>query len=204
MQQPKKLAAVPPAPPAPPDYLRLKSPEVPPFLENVLMVFANWIPEDARENLTVSTEPKTYPVDASETVKRNFRLRFVRERLEVIARLEYGLWLNGRLPFITPRELLLWRLRQYVEHIWAFELPEDKDLALIFNTTKLRASHVASASSRASGSHSSSRSHCGASIESSAAKTRSTGCCRLSTSTTKPTGRFSACRRAATSSTRTL
>ncbi|MBI2839443.1 MAG: hypothetical protein HYX75_14100 [Acidobacteria bacterium] len=126
------------------NFLRLKEPVVPEILDNVLLVFANSIPEDARPQCTIASMKAAYQPDADETAKRTFLLKFVRERLVMVSQREYGLWLNGRLPFITPRELLLWRMRQYVEYIWAFQLPDDDDLALIFNTTKLRASYMAS------------------------------------------------------------
>lgn len=128
----------------PQDFLDLSPPSIPRFLDNVLLVFAKTIPEDARSQCKIAKTGREYPTESSETVKRSFLVEFVRERLEMIAVREYALWLNGRLPFITPRELLLWRVRQYVEYIWAFQFPDDEDLALIFNTTKLRASHLAS------------------------------------------------------------
>jgi hypothetical protein len=128
----------------PEDFLDLRPPSIPRFLDNVLHVFVNGIPEDARPKCRIEATGLTCPVDGDGKSERTFLLEFVRERLDMVSRREYGLWLNGRLPFITPRELLLWRLRQYVEYIWAFQLPDDDDLALIFNTTKLRASHVAS------------------------------------------------------------
>ena len=128
----------------PENFLDLRAPSIPRFLDNVLRVFAKGIPEDARAQCSVKATRRKYPADGSEVAKRAFLVDFVRERLEMVARREYGLWLNGRLPFITPRELLVWRLRQYVEYVWAFQLPDDEDLALIFNTTKLRAGSVAS------------------------------------------------------------
>lgn len=128
----------------PAEFLNLAPPDVPGLLDNVLLVFTKSIPEDAQLQCKTVDPEEAFPAGASETVQRLFLLKFVRERLLMIARREYGLWLNGRLPFITPRELLVWRLRQYVEYIWAFQLPEDEDLALIFNTTKLRAGSVAS------------------------------------------------------------
>ena len=143
VEDPKKETEEEPLNDQPEDFLDLNPPSIPRILDNVLLVFANSIPEDARAQCKVQTTGKSYPDQASLIVKRAFLLGFVRERLEMIANLEYGLWLNGRLPFITPRELLLWRLRQYVEHVWAFQLPDDEDLALIFNTTKLRAARVA-------------------------------------------------------------
>jgi len=128
----------------PKDFLDLKPPSIPELLDNVLLVFAKSIPEDAWSQCKIEKTEEKFPAGDGEVRKRAFLVDFVRERLEMVSRREYGLWLNGRLPFITPRELLLWRLRQYVEYIWAFQLPDDEDLAMIFNTTKLRASYVAS------------------------------------------------------------
>jgi|GEM_PF-3535318 len=128
----------------PDEFLRLKPPEVPQMLDNVLLVFTKSIPQDAYPQCEIDATKMKFDKNASESAKRAFLLEFVRERLEMVARQEYGLWLNGRLPFITPRELLVWRLRQYVEYIWAFQLPENDDLSVIFNTTKLRAAGVAS------------------------------------------------------------
>ncbi len=126
----------------PEDFLDLKPPIVPEFLDNILLVFSKSIPADAWSQCKIKKTGREYPDDENESKNRAFLAEFVRERLEMVAGREYGLWLNGRLPFITPRELLLWRLRQYVEYIWAFQLPDDEDLALIFNTTKLRAAGV--------------------------------------------------------------
>jgi len=128
----------------PDEFLDLTPPVIPSLLDNVLLVFSNNIPEDAKLHCALKGSGVVYPEEGDEVGKRRHLLNFVRERLEMISRLEYNLWLNGRLPFVTPRELLLWRLRQYVEHIWAFHLPDDEDLAMIFNTTKMRAAHVAS------------------------------------------------------------
>jgi hypothetical protein len=108
------------------------------ILRNVRLVFAKNIPEDVRQHCTLKTKAK-YPETGDETEQKNHLVEFVSDRLEVISRYEYTRWLNGRLPFVTPRELLIWRLRQYVEYIWGFQLPADDDLAMIFNTTKMRA-----------------------------------------------------------------
>jgi hypothetical protein len=125
----------------PVDFLRLAPPPIPPLLDNVIHVFLNNIPKDALPYCALESG-KLFPTGADEFTARHHLMDFVHERLERIARLEYVLWLNGRLPFITPRELLVWRLRQYVEHIWAFQLPDDDDLGMIFNTTRMRAAHL--------------------------------------------------------------
>jgi hypothetical protein len=127
----------------PNQFLDLSPPSIPDLLENVILVFSNNIPEDAKPKCKLNTDAE-YPQKGDEVAQRQHLLGFVRERLELISRLEYTFWLNGRLPFVSPRELLLWRLRQYVEHIWAFQLPDDDDLAMIFNSTKMRAAHLSS------------------------------------------------------------
>jgi hypothetical protein len=126
----------------PDEFLALTPPVIPPLLDNVALVFLNNIPQDAKKHCKLS-DGAEYPEDEDETAKRRHLLSFVRERLELISRFEYMSWLNGRLPFVAPRELLIWRLRQDVEHIWAFQLPDDDDLAMIFNTTKMRAAQLA-------------------------------------------------------------
>src|SRR5262249_14520987 len=52
-------------------------------------------------------------------------------------------WINGQQPFVTPRELQLWRLRNYVQYIWFWSLPDDDDLAMIFNLTQRKAANLA-------------------------------------------------------------
>jgi hypothetical protein len=130
-----------PAPASNNNSFLAKRPDIPVLLDIVVLTFCNNIPNDAKSACTLGDGTK-YPAESDENDMRHHLFAFVRERLELISRLECALWLNGRLPFITPRELFLWRLRQYVEYIWAFQLPDDEDLALIFNSTKLRAGHL--------------------------------------------------------------
>lgn len=125
------------------DFLQVIPPEIPAMLDNVLMVFSKNIPDDAKSKCALN-DGTEYPEEGDETAKKRHLVNFVRDRLEIIARLEYTLWLNGRLPFITPRELFIWRLRQYVEYVWAFQLPDDDDLGMIFNSTRLRAAQLTS------------------------------------------------------------
>jgi hypothetical protein len=113
-------------------------------LENVISVFAKNIPQDVRKfcEFEENGEKIPYPQNGTENAKKQHLGNFVRKRLDQISLHEYMLWLNGRLPFITPRELLVWRLRQYVEYIWAFQLPDNDDLAMILNTTRARAAQI--------------------------------------------------------------
>lgn len=119
-------------------FPNLAPPDDDEILRNVRLVFAKNIPEDVRGHCTLKTGAK-YPETGDEADQKKHLADFVSERLDVISRFEYTRWLNGRLPFVTPRELLIWRLRQYVEFIWGFQLPDDDDLAMMFNTTKYRA-----------------------------------------------------------------
>jgi hypothetical protein len=123
------------------DFLQLNSPFIPKTLNNVLLVFSNNIPEDARAKCALNSGV-AFPVDGDPAEQRVHLLGFVSERLDMVSRRESALWLNGLLPFITPRELFIWRLRQYVEFIWAFQLPDDDDLSMIFNSTRLKAANL--------------------------------------------------------------
>lgn len=78
-----------------------------------------------------------------ETTPRPWLIDFVEQRLGELANYEYRQWVNGQQPFITFRELQLWRLQLYVQHIWFWNLPDDDDLAMIFNLTKRRAASLA-------------------------------------------------------------
>ena len=112
------------------------------FIDNVLTAFANGIP--ASSYASCALRDKKAPPDGSDAVRQAHLVKFVRERLEDLARLEYLLWINGQLPFISPRELMLWRLQQFARYIWAWQLPDDDDLAMIFNLTKRQAGNLVS------------------------------------------------------------
>jgi len=126
----------------PQEYLDIKLPDIRPIYENVISVFIKNVPDEAAIFYVLDSGEK-YPSKKNAVDRRKFLQTFIKESIDRIAKYEYSRWLNGRLPFITPKELLLWRLRQYVKYIWAYDLPDDEDIALIFNTTKTRASFLA-------------------------------------------------------------
>ena len=128
-------------------FFDVELPEVDPYMNNVLLTFVYGIPiecygfcvseESKRKNVKIDDLP-------SQEQKVPYLVHFVRERLMWLADYEYLTWINGQTPFITPRELQIWRLRQFVQFIWFWEVPDDEDLALIFNLTKIKASTLAS------------------------------------------------------------
>ncbi len=140
-------SANPPADPPrgkPPTNVRtlVPSPEVPEYLKQVLGLFVIAIPPDARK-LSVLQDKTAFPIHKGHDDQEKFLVLFVSEKLNSIARLEYGNWLNGLMPFVSPREIQIWRLRQFAEYIWDWNLPEDDDLATIFNLTKRQATNLA-------------------------------------------------------------
>lgn len=113
------------------------------YMHNVLLTFANNIPDDCHP-YCVSTKYKAYDSSLRGDSLQAFLRDFVEERLGKLADLEYRGWINGQQPFVTPRELQIWRLRQFVQFVWFWNLPDDDDLAMIFNLTKRRAANLAS------------------------------------------------------------
>ncbi|MES2697921.1 MAG: hypothetical protein V4773_30950 [Verrucomicrobiota bacterium] len=110
------------------------------WMKNVTQTFIHGIPFDDRHLCLV--DDKKFP-ETGESAQLSHLRRFVEQRLTQLAVREYSLWMNGRLPFISPRELQLWRLRQFVQYIWIWNLPDDEDLSLIFNTTRKKAANLA-------------------------------------------------------------
>lgn len=131
--------------PKPVDYEAYFAVGVPggqPYMHNVLLTFANAIPAYCHEHCTSSDYP-AFPANLPANERQPYLRAFVSERLRDLAEYEYRSWINGQLPFVTPRELQIWRLRQFVEYIWFWELPDDQDLAVIFNLTQRRAANLA-------------------------------------------------------------
>lgn len=121
-------------------YLNISQPKPPELMNNVINVFVHGIPKDS---FNLCAEEVDFAVNSQEDL-RNALSVFIRRRLQKLAIYEYHAWINGQIPFITPREIQLWRLRQFVEFLWFWNLPDDDDLALIFNLTKRKASNLAS------------------------------------------------------------
>ena len=121
-------------------FLGVLPPKPPALMNNVVNVFIHGIPADSFAQCT----DEDLPSPPSRENLHEVLDKFIRLRLDQIALYEYCTWINGQIPFVTPRDLELWRLRQFVEFLWFWNLPDDDDLALIFNSTKRRASNLAS------------------------------------------------------------
>lgn len=111
-------------------------------MNNVLATFVNAIPEGCYP-FCESTKHSSITPAMTAKMPRPWLMEFVEERLGLLANYEYREWINGQQPFITFRELQLWRLKLYVQYIWFWNLPDDEDLAMIFNLTKRRAASLA-------------------------------------------------------------
>jgi hypothetical protein len=116
-------------------------PEVPGFLEQVIDLFAAAIPPGGREECVLN-DRTPFPLEGDETEQLEFLREFVRQRLKRIAEFEYVSWMNGLMPFVSPRDIRIWRLRQFAEYIWDWDLPDDDDIATIFNLTKRQAGNL--------------------------------------------------------------
>lgn len=112
------------------------------YMHNVLLTFANAIPDSCHQYCASAKHPSFNAAVVGEA-RQAFLRAFVEERLGKLADYEYRGWINGQQPFVTPRELQIWRLRQFVQFVWFWNLPDDEDLAMIFNLTKRRAANLA-------------------------------------------------------------
>jgi hypothetical protein len=124
----------------PDPFLQVDEPITPVLMNNVVNIFIHGIPADSFDQCADGG----LSAQVSREDLHKSLADFVRKRLTKIATYEYGTWINGQIPFVTSRELELWRLRQFVEFMWYWNLPDDDDLALIFNYTKRKASNLAS------------------------------------------------------------
>jgi hypothetical protein len=124
-----------------PTFLSIGPPKVPELMTNVVSLFVFGIPKHHYKDCGVP-RAALGSTGAAEAV-REALATFVRERLKALAAFEYASWINGRTPFVTSRELQLWRLLQFVKYIWFYDLPDNEILATIFNATRRRASNLA-------------------------------------------------------------
>ncbi|HEX6083491.1 MAG TPA: hypothetical protein VF266_03135 [Thermoanaerobaculia bacterium] len=108
------------------------------YMHNVLLTFVSAIPQYCYRYCTSAKHPRFTGLLQGDELQAYLR-DYVEERLGQLADYEYREWMNGRQPFITPRELQIWRLRQFVQYIWFWNLPDENALAMIFNLTKRRA-----------------------------------------------------------------
>jgi len=123
-------------------YFAVAIPTTSTYMHNVLGTFANAISRECQSYCT-SAKHATVDVESLSTdALKAALLDYVEERLGKLADHEYREWINGQQPFVTPRELQLWRLKIYVQYIWFWNLPDDDDLAMIFNLTKRRAANL--------------------------------------------------------------
>jgi hypothetical protein len=113
------------------------------YMPNVLLTFVHAIPEECYEHCKSEKHSGANPVTLAFGERQAHLRDFVEERLGKLADYEYRQWINGLQPFVTPRELQIWRLKMYMQYIWFWSLPDDEDLALIFNLTKRRAANLA-------------------------------------------------------------
>lgn len=118
-------------------------PQIKAYLESVLAIFADHIPEDEYRNCTRFVHDGlttiSYPEDADDEQQREHLRQFVAQQLDRIARYEYSLWVNGGMPFVALREIQIWRLHQFCRFIWKWNIPDNEHVATIFNLTKRRA-----------------------------------------------------------------
>jgi hypothetical protein len=112
------------------------------YMHNVLLAFVHAIPDECYAYCKSAKHP-IIQFAGLPSADQAFLRDYVEERLGKLADYEYRGWINGSQPFVTPRELQLWRLRIFVQYVWFWNLPDDDDLAMIFNLTKRQAANLA-------------------------------------------------------------
>jgi len=119
-------------------------PNKPVLLAQVISLFIKGISEKSKTKCEclINSKNQSYPEDKAENIKEEFLNEFVKQKIITISNYEYHMWLDGKMPFITFRELQIWRLRQFVEFIWDWNIPEDELIATIFNITSRKASNL--------------------------------------------------------------
>ncbi len=113
-------------------------PVLPHHLKQVLEAMAGAIPVDFAKKCRWDDETP-YPGRGDQRAKKEHLKTYAGQKLDRIALYEYRLWLNGLMPFVSPREVQLWRLRQFAQYIWDWEIPDDDVLAVSFNLTTRQA-----------------------------------------------------------------
>lgn len=86
------------------------------YMHNVLFTFVNTIPDNCYP-YCLSTKHPSYNSALPGDARQQFLRDFVEERLGKLADYEYRGWINGQQPFVTPRELQIWRLRQPISSV---------------------------------------------------------------------------------------
>jgi hypothetical protein len=116
------------------------------YLDSVIEVFIEYIAESDRVKARIPTPggPEAFPNSGKPQVQREFLERYVRYQLDCIASFEYKKWMNGRMPFVTPRDVQIWRLYMFCRYIWQGRLPRHDHLGILFNLTPRRASGLLS------------------------------------------------------------
>jgi len=113
------------------------------YSDRVLLLFVRAIPANCLGQCKLE-DGGGFPVSGSKEEKHKFLLELVRQRLDLISRYEYEHWLNGQMPFVSFREIQIWRLFQFARFIWGWNLPEDEDIATIFNLTRRQGTNLVS------------------------------------------------------------
>ncbi|MBZ5509442.1 MAG: hypothetical protein LAO78_28660 [Acidobacteriia bacterium] len=125
-----------------------KSPAIPisglapsPYLASVVELFIEYIADSDRTKVVIPqlAGEVPFPVAGTPADQHAFLERYVRYQLDSIAAFEYKRWMNGRMPFVTPRDLQIWRLYMFCRHIWQGRLPRHDHLGILFNLTPRRA-----------------------------------------------------------------
>jgi hypothetical protein len=116
------------------------------YLASVVEVFMEYIAEADRAKAVIPqpTGDETFPGKGTVAEQRIFLERYVRHQLDSIAAFEYKKWMNGRMPFVTPRDVQIWRLYMFCRHIWQGRLPRHDHLGILFNLTPRRATSLLS------------------------------------------------------------
>lgn len=114
------------------------------YLPQVINMFIEGIPEDRWQDCLVGIGAQVDLTKIGSDERTTLLGKFVDEKLRNISLEEYGDWLNGKMPFVTFRELQLWRFQRFAAGIWFWNVPEAETIAMIFNLTKTKANNLIS------------------------------------------------------------